>query len=89
MDITSARTGGADAAAIDVLTAKLAALTAAIENGAVISSGSLTITDAALGGQTVQISALTVDESASVMGHMKTILQARLDTLTTSLAGLS
>jgi len=89
MDISSARTGGATAAAIDILTARIAALTAAITNSSVISSGNLTITDPVLGAQTVVIAPLTVSESASVMTNMKTVLQARLDTLNTALAGLT
>lgn len=88
MDLTSARTAGADATAIDYLTARIAALTAAITNNAIISSGSLTITDPAIGGQTIQIAPLTVAETASVMENMKTVLQARLDALNTSLAGM-
>ena len=88
MDITSARTGGSDAAAIDVITAKLAALTTAISNGAVITSGSLVIADPALGGQRIDIAPLTAAETASVMTNMKTVLQARLDALNASLSAL-
>ena len=88
MDIASARTGGTTAAAIDFLTARIAALTTAITNSAVISSGTLTITDPALGAQTIVIAPLNVSDSASVLGNMKTVLQARLDALNTTLAGL-
>ena len=89
MDIASARTGGTTAAAIDFLTARIAALTTAITNSAVISSGTLTITDPVLGAQTIVIAPLNVSDSASVLGNMKTVLQARLDTLNTALAGLT
>ncbi|HXI39571.1 MAG TPA: hypothetical protein VNH83_06315 [Bryobacteraceae bacterium] len=88
MDIASARTGGNTAAAIDVLNAKIAALTTAITNNAVISSGNIVITDPALGAQRVEIAPLSISDSASVMENMKTVLQARLDALTTALAGL-
>ena len=88
MDITSARTGGTTAAAIDILNAKIAALTTAIANSAVISSGNLVITDPALGAQRVEIAPLTIADSASVMTNMKTVLQARMDVLTAQLAGL-
>ena len=88
MEITSARTGGAGAAAIDVLTAKIAALNAAIANNAIIASGSLTIVDPAVGGQTIQIAALSAAETAVVMTNMIAVLQARLDALTTALVGL-
>jgi len=88
MDISSARIGGTTAAAIDVLTVRIAALTTAITNSATLTSGYLTITDPALGAQRVEIAPLTVAESASVMTNMKSVLQARLDALNTALAGL-
>ena len=89
MDIASARTGGTISATIDLLTVRIAALTTAIANNATLTSGYLTITDPTLGAQKVEISTLTVAESATVMENMKTVLQARLDTLNTALAGLT
>jgi hypothetical protein len=88
MDIASARSGGSTAAAIDALTAKIANLTVAVTNSAVITAGSLTISDPIAGGSRVDIAPLTVSETATIMNNMKSVLQARVDALNTTLAGL-
>jgi len=89
MEITSARTGGTTATAIDVLDAKIADLTTALANSAVISSGHLTVTDPVLGIQERAILGLTTAESATLFTTMKTMLQARRDALGTALTGLT